>query len=148
MTAPGNSDRDALDRLGEALVEDILAASDDAILAEARQDGEDPEAIAGAMRALFEKVVTADGKARMATAKAAVAADRRRSAAVISLKPEAARRLLNRALARDPEAASKLTMAARKGKTGELSDDEVRSLLEDFDELGALPTPDEPDGEV
>jgi len=61
---------------------------------------------------------------------------------------EAARRLLNRALARDPEAASKLTMAARKGKTGELSDDEVRSLLEDFDELGALPTPDEPDGEV
>lgn len=148
MTVPGNRDREALDRLGAALVEDILAASDDAILAETRQDGEDPEAVADAMRALFEKVVTADGKARMVAAKAAVSTDRRRSTAVIPLNPEAARRLLNRALARDPEAASKLTMAARKGKTGELSDEEVRSLLEDFHELGALPAPDEPDGEA
>jgi hypothetical protein len=148
MTGTGNSNREALDRLGDALVEDILAASDEAILAETKQDGEDPEAVADAMRALFEKVVAADGMARMATAKAAVAADRRRSAAVIPLNPEAARRLLNRALARDPEVASKLTMAARKGKAGDLSDDEVRSLLEDFHELGALPAPDEPDGEA
>jgi hypothetical protein len=54
------------------------------------------------------------------------------------LNPEAARRLLDRALAHDPEAASKLTMAARKGKTGDLSDDEVRKLLEDFHEPGAF----------
>lgn len=148
MTGPGNSDREALERLGDALVEDILAASDEAILAETKQDGEDPEAVAAAMRALFEKVVATKGKARMAAAKTAVAADRQRSAAVIPLNPAAARRLLDRALARDPEAASKLTMAARKGKGSGLSDDEVRSLLEDFQELGALPPPDEPDGET
>jgi hypothetical protein len=148
MTEPGNSDREALDRLGDALVEDILAASDEAILAETKQDGEDPEAVAADMRALFEKVVAARGKARMAAAKAAVAADRQRSAAVIPLNPAAARRLLDRAMARDPETASKLTMAARKGKGGELSDDEVRGLLEDFQELGALPPPDETDGET
>jgi hypothetical protein len=145
MTEPGNSDREALDRLGDALVEDILAASDEAILAETKQDGEDPEAVAAAMRALFEKVAAARGKARMTTAKAAVAADRQRSAAVIPLNPAAARRLLDRALARDPETASKLTMAARKGKGDELSDEEVRGMLEDFQELGVLPAPDEAD---
>jgi hypothetical protein len=148
MTETGNSDREALDRLGDALVEDILGASDEAILAETKQDGEDPEAVAVDMRALFEKVVAARGKARMAAAKAAVAAHRQRSAAVIPLNPAAARRLLDRAMARDPETASKLTMAARKGKAGELSDDEVRGLLEDFQELGALPPPDETDRET
>jgi hypothetical protein len=145
MTGPGNSDREALDRLADALIEDILAASDEAILAEVKEDGEDPEAVAATTRALFEKIVAAKGKARMAAAKAAVAADRTRSAAVIPLNPAEARRLLDRALARDPETANKLTIAARKGKGGELSDDEVRSLLEDFQELGALPPPDEPE---
>jgi hypothetical protein len=43
-------------RLADFLVEDILEASDEDILAEAVADGEDPEAIAAAMRALFEKV--------------------------------------------------------------------------------------------
>jgi hypothetical protein len=47
---------DALGRLADFLVEDILAASDEDILAEAVADGEDPEAIAAAVRALFEKV--------------------------------------------------------------------------------------------
>jgi len=145
MTEPGNSDREALDRLGDALVEDILAASDEAILAETKQDGEDPEAVAAAMRALFEKAVAARGKVHMTTAKAAVAADRQRSAALIPLNPAAARRLLDRALARDPETASKLTMAARKGTGDKLSDEEVRGLLEDFQELGVLPPPDEAD---
>jgi hypothetical protein len=148
MTEPGNSDREALDRLGDVLVEDILAASDETILAETRQDGEDPEAVAANMRTLFEKVVDARGKARMAAAKAAVADHRRRTAVVIPLNPAAARRLLDRALARDPETASKITMAARKGKGGELSDDEVRGMLEDFQELGALPPPEETDGET
>ena len=45
-----------LGRLADFLVEDILDASDEDILAEAVEDGEDPEAIAAAVRALFEKV--------------------------------------------------------------------------------------------
>jgi hypothetical protein len=143
-----NKDHEGLERLRDVLVEDILAASDDSILAETKQDGGDPEAVAASMRALFEKTVAASGKARMSAAKAAVAADRRHSAAVIPLNPAAARRLLERVLAHDPETASKLTMAARKGKSGELSDDEVRGLLEDFQELGALPPPDEANEET
>jgi hypothetical protein len=138
-----NRDHEGLERLRDVLVEDIIAASADSLLAETMQDGGDPEAIAASMRALFEKTVAASGKGRMAAAKAAVAADRRQSAAVIPLNAAVARRLLERVLAHDPETASKLTMAARKGKNGELSDDEVRGLLEDFGELGALRPLDE-----
>jgi hypothetical protein len=143
-----NKDHEGLERLRDVLVDDILAASDDSILAETKQDGGDPEAVAASMRALFEKAIATGGKARMAAAKAAVAADRRHSATAIPLNAAAARRLLDRVLAHDPETASKLTLAAHKGKSGELSDDEVRGLLEDFQELGALPPLDEADEET
>jgi hypothetical protein len=45
----------ALDRLADALVEDILSASDEDILAEFRESGGDSERNATDMRALFEK---------------------------------------------------------------------------------------------
>jgi hypothetical protein len=135
MTASDN--RDALQRLNEALVEDILAASDETVLAEARQDGQDPERIAAAGRALFEAAVLRTSKIRLISAQAAVAADRRaRSPAALHADPEAARRRLQRLMARHPEAARKLTLAARKRQSAELSDEEVRGWLEDFEELG------------
>jgi hypothetical protein len=149
MSAPKNKPREELDRLEDALVEDILATSDESILAEARQDRIDPTAVAAATRALFEKAVTLTGKARLTSAKAAAVADRRRPAAVIPLDPTAARRLLERAMARDPETAQKLTLAARKGDSASaFSDEEVRGMLEDLQELGALPPPDDPEAEV
>jgi hypothetical protein len=43
---------------------------------------------------------------------------------------------LEHLLARHPDTAGKLTMAARKGKTTALSDDEVYGLLEDFRDIG------------
>jgi hypothetical protein len=149
MSAPENKPREELDRLEDALVEDVLAASDESILAEARQDGTDPTAAAAATRALFEQAVSLTGKARLAAAKAAAVADRRRPAAVIPLDPTAARRLLDRAMARHPETAQKLTLAARKGgSAAAFSDEEVRGILEDLQELGALPPPDDPEAET
>jgi hypothetical protein len=65
MTGPDNKDREALQRLNAVMIEDILATSDEEILAEAAQDGLDPEAIAAATRALFEKAVAAKEKARL-----------------------------------------------------------------------------------
>ena len=135
MTA--SDDRDALQRLDEALIEDILGASDEALLVEVRQDGQDPERIAAAARALFEKAVLRTSRLRLVSAQAAVAADRQaRSHAAIPADPAAARHRLERLLARHPDAARKLTLAARKDQSGELSDDEVRGWLEDFEELG------------
>jgi hypothetical protein len=139
MTA--SDDKTALERLNDALVEDILAASDETILAEARQDGQDPERIVAATRALFERVVLRTRKIRLVSAQAAVAGDRRaRAHTAVPADPEAARRRLQRLLARHPEAARKLTLAARKGQSAELSDDEVRGWLEDFEELGISDT--------
>jgi hypothetical protein len=132
MTAPKDEDREALERLENALMEDILAASDDDILAEARDDGTDPETVAAAVRALFESTVAAKRKARLRAAKAAVAANRAPSVVDLPSDPTEARRLLERVLARH----GNLTAAARKGRGGTLSDEEVYGLLEDFRDIG------------
>lgn len=142
MTASDN--RDALQRLNAALAEDILAASDEAILAEARQDGEDPDKIAAAARALFEAALVRTNKVRLIEAQAAVAAERLRRAPAAVLDSAAARLRLQQLLFSHPEAARKLTLAARKGQSAELSDDEVRGWLEDFEDLGIS----DPDPEV
>ena len=132
MTGPEDKDREGLERLDKELIEDILAASDDEILAEARDDGADPEAVASAMRALFEDTVAATRKVRLAAAKAAVAADRMRPGTDLPSDPTEARRLLERVLAHHGD----LTTAARKGRGGTLSDEEVYGLLQDFRDVG------------
>ena len=48
--------RQQLDNLEAALVEDILATPDEEFLAEVREDGGDPEAMAAQCREIFEKV--------------------------------------------------------------------------------------------
>ena len=146
MTGKRRSDRDALDRLAEALVEDILDASDQDILAEIREDGGDPAAVAAGARALFEKAVATAAKARLAAAKQAVAADRNQTGVVTPFDPAKARLRLDRIVASDdPETARKLTLAARKGEA--LSDGDVRGMLEDMEELGILPADERTDGE-
>lgn len=142
MTDP-KSDRAALDRLADVLVEEILNASDQDILAEVKEDGEDPAAIAAEVQTVFENARAKVAKRRLAAAKAGAAASRRRTADVVRLDPAEARRTLERALARDPETASKLTLAARKGET--LSDEDVRGMLEDLDELGIPLSPPDRD---
>lgn len=146
MTDPAAKNRTALARLRAALIEDVLAASDESVLAEAKQDGLDPDAVAVEMRTLFETTRAATKKAALAAAKAAVAADRRRFANVVPFDAAASRQRLARLLAQNPETAKTLTMAARKGSSGDFSDEEVRGLLEDFEELG-LSVPEDPDGE-
>lgn len=53
--------RSALDRLEDALVEDILNASEEAILAEIREDGGDPDAIATEVQAIFAEALRRTG---------------------------------------------------------------------------------------
>jgi hypothetical protein len=50
------SARQQLDRLADAIVEDILNLSDEEILEEMREDGKDPEQVAVEMRVLFDRV--------------------------------------------------------------------------------------------
>jgi hypothetical protein len=146
MTGSEKEARDALRRLADALAEDILNAPDQQVLEDAAEIYGDPNQLAQNMRALFERTVAEQGKARLAAARAAIDAERNPPAAARRLDPAAARRRLKRALAADPATARKLTLAARKGQG--LSDEDVRSMLEDLEELGVIPREDLKDGEA
>src|SRR5690349_5476657 len=76
MTGRKSADREALDRLTDFLVEDILDAPDDDILAETREEGVEPGTDAVRLRGLFERAVLDVNKQRLLAAKAAVKAER------------------------------------------------------------------------
>lgn len=140
MTGKPKTARAALDRLADVLVEDILSASDEDILAELQGTEGDPERHAANMRARFEKSLIAANRRKLAAAKAGVAASRRpagMSAPTIDIT--AARARLRAALDM-PGVAQKLTLAARK--ESEMSDTDVLGMLDDLRELGVLPEDD------
>ena len=144
MTEKKSKAHDALNRLADALVDDILCTSDADILAEFRAAGGDPDRHAVDMRALFERSVVAANKSKMLAAKAGAA--RARSAVMPSPLPidiAKARQLLRGVLDR-PAAPTSLTMAARK--ESELSDADILGLLEDLRALGVLPSGDDNSG--
>jgi hypothetical protein len=141
MTGDNRKERDALNRLTDLLVEDILNALDEEILAELRDKKIDPAQNAAAMRALFEKSLLAMNKQRLAAARAGVAADRaRKHGSSPPVDIAEARRLLRRVLDA-PSQDQPVTLAARK--ESELSDGDVLSMLENLRELGVLPPSDD-----
>jgi hypothetical protein len=136
MTTRSNDARDALRRLADALAEDALTAPDNEILEEAAEIHGDPARLRADMLKLFEQTMSEQGKEKLAAAREAFVADRRRPAAVVRLPPAEARRRLQQLMAADLETARKLTVAARKGEG--LSDEDVKSMLEDLEELGVF----------
>ncbi len=144
MTEEKNPERNALDRLLDAAIDDILSAPDEDILAEYQEDGGDPEQLATEMRALFRKPVIIANKGRMTAAKAAVAMDSPRidkGKTPIDFTKER-RRLRN--ILENPEIVRNLTLAARK--ESEMSDNDVLGMLENLRELGIV-HPNEADDE-
>ena len=69
MTDTDKKRREALGRLVEVLVEDVLDASDEEILAEFTETRGDPAKNSAEMRALFEKSVLKANKDRLRAAK-------------------------------------------------------------------------------
>lgn len=144
MTGNPKTARSALDRLADALVEDILNTSDEDILAEFQESHGDPERHAADMRALFEKSLIAANKQRLAAAKAGVAAIRRTTSALAPTVDMAKARARLRAVLDSPGFPHTLTLAARK--ESELSDSDILGMLDDLRELGVLPSEDDEDG--
>ena len=142
MTGKSRTGRGALDRLAEALADDILNASDEDILAEFLETDGDPERHAADMRALFEKALIAANKKRLAAAKAGAAAVPRTVRAPVVDIAKARERL--RAFLDAPEVGKKLTLAARK--ESEMSDADIMATLDDLRELGMLPPDDDESG--
>jgi hypothetical protein len=138
MSEKKKNDLAALDRLAAALVEDILNASDEDILAEAQEDHIDPDKAVAVCRAQFEEAAARVAKKRLADAKTAIARTPASSGTNNKLDPVEARRRLERVLARDPS----LMLAARNGQG--IPDDDVPGMLEDLKELGLSSDADEP----
>jgi hypothetical protein len=139
MTDTDKKARESLGGLVDVLVEDVLAASDEEILAEFTEAHGDPAKNSAEMRALFEKSVLKANKDHLRAAKAGLAASRALvpTAKVVSLSD--ARERLRRVLASCPPDV-KVTVAARN--ESELSDADVLGMLQDLEELGII-TPDD-----
>ena len=119
------------DRLTDALVEDILAASGADLLAEAKADADQGAAKA---RAAFARACLTAAQRRVPGGEPS--ARRKPAMDVRALDPETARGWLNNFIAGNPETASKFASAARNSKG--LSDEDVYGMLENLQERGVL----------
>ena len=116
--------RKALDRLADALAEDVFDTPDEDILAEFREQNGDPDELAAHMRVLFEKSFAVSNKRRRRSA-----VSQQRSPVVIADARAFLRRLLEM-----PGAVEMLTLAARN--ENELSDADILGILDALRELG------------
>jgi hypothetical protein len=133
MTRKNKSQPAALDRLTDALLEDIFATSDADLLAEAQADGDDGEAVG---RRAFERASRTVALNRLSWNKDPAHSGRLTPANIRALDPKTARSWLDKFVASDPETASQLNDAADRGN--ELSDDDVYGILEVLQERGVL----------
>lgn len=118
-------DREAARRLLDALIEDVLSATDDELYAELREDGRDPSAEATAMRAELDR---AAARGRMVLARARV----------VVPHPKAAGAVGGEETNGD---ARKITLAARNGRSQ--SERDVASTAEDLEAIKAFQAPDQ-----
>ena len=136
MTGKNENAQEELNRLANALVEDILSAPDDELLADFREDGHDPQRNAAELRELFRRTLLAVNKRKMSDAKAGVAANHQADqfdARGVTVDMAAARARLQSLVERHKD---QLTMAARN--ESELSDADVLGMLKDLAELDLI----------
>jgi hypothetical protein len=144
MTDTDKKGRKALGRLADVLIEDVLAASDEEILAEFAETHVDAAKNSAEMRALFEKSVLKANKNRLHAARAGLAASRATAPRAKVVNMANVRERLRQVLASCPPDV-RLTLAARN--ENELSDVDVLGMLQDLEELGIVTPDDESDGQ-
>jgi hypothetical protein len=138
-----NKNNQMIERLADALVQEILNASDEEIIKEAEEDYGDSKQEAEKTRAIFNKARGLMGKRKLQEAQSELAKHQKHTANIIGIDPGLARRKLDEILKQHPEAGGEFTLAARKGK--DLSDEDIIGMLEDLQELG-LYNPDDNHG--
>ncbi|HEY9100339.1 MAG TPA: hypothetical protein VIN38_15840 [Thiobacillus sp.] len=137
MTAKKRNPSEELERLADALVEDVLNATDQEIIEEAKEDYGNAKAGADAIRTLFQLAKTRVAKGRLEAARNGLAADRAKGMGnVLPFDISKSRKIVAKFAANDSELQGKLTMAARMGE--ELSDQDVQGIIEDMIKLGIL----------
>lgn len=136
MTGKQKNKFEALDRLSNAFVDDILNISDEDILNEIIDEGSEADKVADEMRALFERTIHEEGKALLAAARHEAIAAKQKGGDIVEMDITERRRRYDTLIAKDLSLSSKLTMAARNG-VGQ-SDRDIQSAIEDLAELGAF----------
>jgi len=126
-----------LGRVADALVEGLMDLTDEELLAEVREDGEEPQALARQATEVISAAVLHAGKTKMALAKAAYETGNRQGpATVLTFSLSEKRKIIDGFIGNDPDLTKKLTVAARSGNA--LSEQELDSFLNDLLELGAI----------
>lgn len=137
MTRKPNEEAKLL-RLADALVADLMSLTDEELLRETTEDGDDPEAVAAEVRIALQATVLHEGKARLARARGDLDAARtaRAGSVLLSLPLPRKQQILGQFAANDGRLRERLTMAARKGEGA--SEREVDNILQDLRDLGAI----------
>lgn len=137
MTAKKRNPNEELERLADALVEDVLNATNQEILDEAQEDYGNAKIGADEVRALFQLARTKVAKGRLEAARNGLASDRAKvMGKVLPFDIAKSRQIVAKFAANDSELQGRLTMAARMGE--ELSDQDIQGVIEDMIKLGIL----------
>jgi hypothetical protein len=128
--------REQLDRIEEALVETILAASEAELREDMKARGEDPDKCLARIEEIIAGAKAACANRRFERAKSELKDWRSGQDKVVDIDRAAARVRFEKIRSRDPELASRMMMAARNGES--LSDRDMEGLLEDLAKLERL----------
>ena len=136
MSNEQNEARKKLEQLCNALADDIDAMTDEELLAELEEGGEDPDAIGARTGALITDAIADAGRRNLVAARAGYEAQKAaRQGNVLQWPVERKRALIQRFAQNDNALKRKLTLAARKGEDTEA---DVDSFIEDLIDLGVI----------
>lgn len=128
--------REKLERLCNTLADDIDAMSDEELLAELKEAGEDADAIATRTGALVADAIANSGRRKLAAARAGYEARKAgHRSNVLQWPVERKRALIQQFAQNDNALKQKLTLAARKGDDTEA---DLDSFIEDLIDLGVI----------
>ena len=125
-----------IDALLEAMAEDSLTLSEEELRTEFQAEGEDPATIIRMMRESVASSIVEAGKAQLAAAKAEALVRAGQGASRVASLPIASVRKMVESAIKQPATPRQLSLAYRDGKFQ--SDEDIRSLAEDLEELKLL----------
>ena len=136
MSKEQNETREELERLANALVDDIDAMSDEELLAELDEAGEDAGTVADQTRTLIADAVAKVGRRKLAAARSGYEASQTgHQSNVLQWSMQRKRGLIQHFVQNNNEFEQKWTLAAREGKDMEA---DMNSFIEDLIDLGVI----------
>lgn len=128
-----------LDKLTDALVNDIIELSIEETLAEANEQYANPSEEIDRLRGIMKNAVLSAAKAKLKDAKNQLNAYHTevKKNNVIHLSINEKRKIIESFTTQDPELTKKLTLAARKGE-GIQTENDIEGMFEDMLELGLI----------